>query len=62
MLMGKSIKRSVLIRTAAALASILLFSFVTTGNILRIQSIQRTTTEAFALLERAQSAETAHYK
>lgn len=62
MLMGKSIKRSVLIRTAAALVSILLFSFVTTGNILRIQSIQRTTTEAFALLERAQSAETAHYK
>ena len=60
--MKKSIKRTVWIRTAAALISILLFSFVTTANILRIQSVQSSNTQAAALLQRAQSAETAHYK
>lgn len=57
-----SIRRTVLIRTAAALVSILLFSFVTTFNILRIQSVQTKTTAAEALLQRAQAAEAAHYK
>ncbi|WP_325200377.1 methyl-accepting chemotaxis protein [Oscillibacter sp.] len=60
--MKKSIKRTVWIRTVAALVSILLFSFVTTANILRIQSVQSANTEAAALLQRAQGAETAHYK
>ena len=60
--MRKSIKRTVLVRTAAALISILLFSFVTTANILRIQSVQNGNTQAAALLQRAQGAETAHYK
>ena len=60
--MKKSIKRTVWIRTVAALASILLFSFVTTANILRIQSVQNANTQAASLLQRAQGAETAHYK
>ena len=60
--MRKSIKRTVLIRTAAALISILLFSFVTTTNILRIQAVQKESTQAADLLERAQQAETAHYR
>ena len=60
--MKKSIKRTVWIRTVAALVSILLFSFVTTANILRIQSVQDANTQAAALLQRAQGAETAHYK
>ena len=51
-----------LIRTVAALISVLLFSFVTTANILRIQSVQSSNSEAAALLQRAQGAETAHYK
>ena len=58
----KSIKRTVLIRAVAALVSILLFSFVTTANILRIQSVQNSNTRAAELLQRAQAAETAHYK
>ena len=60
--MGKSIKRTVWIRTVAALVSILLFSFVTTANILRIQAVQSSNAQAAALLQRAQSAETAHYR
>ena len=60
--MKKSIKRTVWIRTVAALVSILLFSFVTTANILRIQGVQSANTQAAALLQRAQAAETAHYK
>lgn len=60
--MQKSIKRTVWIRTVAALSSILLFSFVTTANILRIQAIQNANTQAAALLQRAQAAETAHYR
>ncbi len=58
----KSIRRTVLIRAVAALVSILLFSFVTTANILRIQSVQNSNTRAAELLQRAQGAETAHYK
>lgn len=60
--MQKSIKRTVLIRTVAALISILLFSLVTTFNILRIQAVQKDSTQATALLQRAQAAETAHYR
>ncbi len=60
--MKKSIKRTVWIRTIAALASILLFSFVTTANILRIQGVQSANTQAANLLQRAQGAETAHYR
>ena len=60
--MGRSIKRAVWIRAGAALLSILLFSFVTTANILRIQSVQRSTMQATELLQRAQAAEAAHYK
>ena len=58
----KSIKRTVWIRTVAALISILLFSFVTTANIMRIQSVQNSNSQAAELLQRAQSAETAHYR
>ena len=57
---NKSIRRTVLIRTAAALLSVLLFSVVTTVNILRIQSVQNSNTQAADLLQRAQGAETAH--
>ena len=38
--MGKNIKRSVWIRVACAVFSVVLFSCVTTYNIFRIQSIQ----------------------
>ncbi len=47
---------------AAALASIILFSFMTTFNIFRIQATQSEASQANALLDRAQRAETAHYK
>ncbi|MCI8842475.1 MAG: HAMP domain-containing protein [Oscillibacter sp.] len=60
--MKKSIKKTVWTRAIAAVASILLFSFVTTANILRIQSVQDSNTQAAELLQRAQGAETAHYK
>ena len=58
----KSIKRTMLIRTAATLTAVLLFSFVTTANILRIQAVQNSNTQAAGLLQRAQAAETAHYR
>ncbi len=58
----KSIKRTVWIRAVAALASILLFSFVTTANILRIEAVQDDNTQAAELLQRAQAAEAAHYR
>ncbi len=60
--MKKSIKKMVGIRVAAALASTLLFSFMTTFNIFRIQGIQADAAQANALLDRAQRAEVAHYK
>ena len=43
--MKKSIKKTVWTRAIAAVASILLFSFVTTANILRIQSVQDSNTQ-----------------
>lgn len=60
--MKKSIKKMVGIRVAAALLSTLLFSFMTTFNIFRIESNQNAAAQASALLQRAQQAETAHYK
>ena len=60
--MRKSIKRTVFIRVAAALMSILLFSGVTTFNLLRIKGMQVNNAETAAVLNRAQSAEAAHYR
>lgn len=60
--MRKSIKRSVGIRIAAALIAVLLFSFVITINIFRLQEVLNESEQASALLDRAQQAETAHYK
>ena len=60
--MRNSIKKLVGIRITAALASVLLFSFVTTYNIFHIQSIQVDNAQANVLLNNAQKAETAHYK
>ena len=60
--MGKSIKRSVNIRVVCAIIAILLFSGVTTANILRIEGTQKVSTQARAMLDSIQQAEVAHYK
>lgn len=60
--MRKSIKLMVAVRVVAALISILLFSGVTTLNILKIDSMQASGAETTELLNRVQTAETAHYK
>ena len=60
--MRKSIKRTVFIRVAAALLSILLFSGVTTFNLLRVEDMQERNAQTVAVLNNAQSAETAHYR
>ena len=60
--MRKSIKQVVFIRVIAALMSILLFSGVTTFNLLRIKGMQEDNMQTSALLSQIQSAETAHYK
>jgi methyl-accepting chemotaxis protein len=60
--MRKSIKRTVAIRVAAALFSIMLFSFVTTFNIFRIQGLEAVSAQANNLLDRSNKAEAAHYK
>ena len=60
--MRKSIKKMVFFRVAAALLSILLFSGVTTFNLLRIEKMQRSSAQTVSVLNRAQAAETAHYK
>lgn len=60
--MRKSIKRMVFFRVAAALLSILLFSGVTTFNLLRIEKMQKSSVQTVDVLSRAQSAEVAHYK
>ena len=62
LIMRKSIKRTVFIRVAAALLSILLFSGVTTFNLLRIERMQKKSAENVSVLSQAQSAETAHYR
>ena len=60
--MGTSIKRSIWIRMAAAIVAVLLFSGVTTMNIIRIDRTQDASVQASALLDSAQRAEVAHYK
>ena len=60
--MRKSIKKMVFFRVAAALLSIMLFSGVTTFNLLRIEKMQSSNAQTVSVLNRAQAAETAHYK
>ena len=60
--MRKGINKMVGIRVIAALFSVGLFSCVTTYHICRIQYIEKDTTQANNLLNRAQQAETAHYR
>ena len=58
----KSIKKMVGNRVVAALLSVVLFSVVTTVNIMRIKRAERENAQAVTLLNRAQTAEAAHYK
>ncbi|MCI8437790.1 MAG: HAMP domain-containing protein [Lawsonibacter sp.] len=60
--MRKSIKKMVFYRVAAALLSIMLFSGVTTYNLIRVEGMQKENESVVALLSRAQAAEAAHYK
>ena len=60
--MGKGINKMVMVRVVAAVISILLFSFLTTFNIVRLKSINTDNAKANSLLDRAQKAEVAHYK
>ena len=55
--MRKSINKMVGYRVAAALISVVLFSVVTTVNIMRIKAAEAENAGAFALLNRAQTAE-----
>ena len=59
--MRKSIKRAVFVRVIATLLSILLFSGVTTFNLLRIKGVQDENARTVAVLTSAQSAKAAHY-
>lgn len=60
--MSKSIKANVGFLVAAALASMILFSVMTTVNIIRIEKTQASNTQTNALLAKARNAEIAHYK
>lgn len=60
--MRKSIKTMVLIRVAATLASVLLFSVMMTVNIIRVDRTEEASSQANSLLSKAQMAEAAHYK
>ncbi len=60
--MGKSIKVNVGFRVAAALASMLLFSVMTTVNIIRIDKTETAYAQTNTLLDRTRTAATAHYK
>ena len=60
--MGKSIKKSVLIRVAAAIIAVLLFSGMMTTSIIRMDRAQQGSSEANSLLARCYQAEVAHYK
>ena len=60
--MGKSIRRSVMIRVVCAIVAVLLFSGVTTANILRIEGAQKRSVRATSMLDQVQRAEVAHYK
>lgn len=58
----KSIKVSVLIRVICAITATLLFSFMITFNLLRIDRTRAESDSVYALQDKAQSAEIAHYK
>lgn len=60
--MKKSIKKIVSVRIAFALASILLFSFLTTYNILRVENTQKEAVAVHETQMKAQKAEAAHYR
>lgn len=60
--MKKSIKVMVSIRVIAALISVLLFSVMTTVNTIRIDHSNDNSARTTEMLDRAERAETAHYK
>ena len=60
--MGKSIRKSVLIRVVVALIAVFLFSVMMTINIIRMDRAQGKSRQANALLVRCYQAEVAHYK
>lgn len=60
--MRKSIKVMVGIRIVAAFIAVLLFSTLTTKNIINMEHSEEYNVEVNALLQRAQKAEVAHYK
>ncbi len=60
--MKKSIKKAVAIRVIATLAATLLLSFATTFNVFNIKNTQADAASANAVLDKAERAETAHYK
>lgn len=60
--MNRSIKTMVGVRVAAALASVVIFSLLTTVNIFRIQNNEIKSDQVNSLLNTIQTAETAHYK
>lgn len=60
--MRKSIKIMVGIRIAAAFIAVLLFSALTTRNIINMERSEENNVAVNALLQRAQKAEVAHYK
>lgn len=60
--MNSSIKRSVSIRVICAVIMILLFSSMTTMNIMKIDRLQEKSILADSMLNQIQSAEAAHYK
>ncbi|MDE6925124.1 MAG: CZB domain-containing protein [Acetatifactor sp.] len=60
--MRRSVKIMVGLRVAAAFLSMLLFSVLTTRNIINIDRSEEANTAVNALLTRAQQAEVAHYK
>lgn len=60
--MRKSIKVMVGIRVIAALLAVVLFSVLTTINILNIEAMEETNAAINTVLQNAQKAEAAHYK
>ena len=60
--MRRSIKIMAGIRVAAALLAVVLFSLLTTKNIFNMEVSEADNMAVNALLQRAQQAETAHYK
>ena len=60
--MRKSVKLMVGTRVAAAFLSMMLFSVLTTTNIINVDHSEENNSMVNALLTRAQKAEAAHYK